>query len=210
MDANDLTFSNKMGDFLAPILSVIRETGFFEAAIFMSSMTLLSLILFIVMQRKLKRGLFFTDPIRRKFSLLWLASIFSLCFLVTNSTAVAFKTLIVEETDYPVVPDYIAWVSPLHFLISSLALAHLWLFWRNRQTAFDLFLIAYVQIGLLGGYYIGLHRLTHEPIVLTDVTSGLSGIFFFIWFGALNWDLWLRLFSSTGNAKHRSIDFFQH
>lgn len=208
MAKTGVTFANPMGEILSPILTAIRSTGFFEAYVYLPAMTLLGIATFWLFVKRVHINGFLAHRERKRFRFIWYGAIFSLCFLVTNAMAVAVKTMIIQETDYDPIPSYIAWVSPLHFYIVSVASAHLYLIWRNRQTAIDLFLSIYIQIGLLAGYYIGFYRLTNEPIELSNITSGISGVSFFIWFGILNWDLFSRLFvpANAETQKYKMRD----
>lgn len=196
MPANTHTFANGMGEALAPLLIAIRSTGFFEAYVFIPLMTGLSIFLFLrIKQHTSVNGSF--DGAGRLQKWLWLTGLYTMCFLATNSTAVAFKTLIIEETDYPETPWFMALVSPLHFYITSAALAYMWLVLRNRAKMLDGALSLYVQLALCGGYYIALDRLIYEPFDLLDVTSGFSGVFFILWFGLINWDVMRRFRSDS-------------
>ncbi|MBQ4914576.1 hypothetical protein J8L85_09035 [Maribacter sp. MMG018] len=194
MQSNDITYTNGLGELLAPLLKIIRATGFFEAFVFMPLMTILSVFVFIRLKRRLKGNGTFKNGLQKKMRLTLLVSYYSLCFMVTNVTAVAFKTLIVQEMDYKGTPWFINLVAPLHFYILSVVLAYLWLIRRNLSGLTDRLLCMYIQVGLIGGYYIGIYRLMNEPFNITDPTTGMSGIFFLLWFGVLNLDIGIRLF----------------
>lgn len=201
---NPVTFANRMGELLAPALIALRSTGFFEAPVFMSLMTLLSVGLFLRFRAQLVRRGDFERGARSRFRILWLFLHYSLWFLVTNALAVALKTMIVEEMDYDHSPWYLPWVSPLHFIIASLAMSHLAIVQRGRLDAIARGLVVYVQIGLLGGYAAGTHRLLTEPMNLLDPTSGVSGLVFLAWFAGLNADLLLGLSSMRGVSERSS------
>ncbi len=203
MSVNTVTFANGMGEALAPFLIGIRSTGFFEAYVFIPIMTGLSIFLFLrIKQQTSVNGSF--DGVGRLQKWLGLTGLYTMCFLATNSTAVAFKTLIIEETDYPEMPWFMALVSPLHFYITSAALAYMWLVLRNSQKMFDGSLALYVQLALCGGYYIALDRLIYEPFDLLDLTSGSSGVFFILWFGLINCDL-VRRFRLDSRPKSSGL-----
>lgn len=204
MNSSEATFANPMGEALGPVLIAIRSTGVFEAHIYLPAMTVLAAFLTWMIIGRIQTNGFFDYSARAKTRPAWCLAIFSLCFLVTNSTVAATKTMIIEETDYVLVPDFIAWVRPLHFYITSVALIHLILIWRNQHEALDLFLSAYVQIGLLGGYSVAIYRIINEPIELTDVTTGIGGTVLILWFLILNWDLTIRWFSPVPTTP-RSI-----
>lgn len=193
---DDLTYANEFAEFIAPLLVLIRSTGFFEAYVFMPTMTALSIAFFIVLRRRAWANGTFSDSMRARFPRLFQFGYFTLCFMVTNSTAVAFKTMIVEETDYETFVWFLPWVSPLHFYITSVVAAMIWVIWRNRSAVLDRLLCLYAQFGLFAGYYVAYYRLTNEPFEWHDVTTGMSGIFFLMWFGLLNWDVAIRYFKT--------------
>lgn len=184
----ETTFTNGLGELLGPVLVLVRSTGFFEAHVFIPLMTAASVPLFVGLTRSRKlraeiEGM--TASARR----LWWTMYYSLCFLATNVTAVAFKTLILEELDYDGDVWYAAFVGPMHFYILSVVLAYLWLISRPCGPSARLALGIHVQIGLIGGYATGVHRLLHEPFDPLDPTSGVSGAFFLVWFAGFHWDV---------------------
>ncbi|CAM4204405.1 hypothetical protein ZORO111903_07145 [Zobellia roscoffensis] len=197
MQNNDITYANELGELLGPFLRIIRATGFFEAYVFMPLMTVLSIYLFIELRHKLKSNGTFDRGFPKKYRLTFLGLYYVLCFMATNVTAVAFKTLIIEEMDYETTPWFLPLVGPLHFYILSVVAVYLWLIRRNLNKLTDCLLCIYLQIGLLGGYYIGVNRLMNEPFEFTDVTTGVSGIFFLLWFGILNTDIIVRFFRKS-------------
>lgn len=194
MEQNVISYSNSMGELISPLLMAIRSTGFFEAYVFIPVMTLLSIVLFMRLRQRIKSH-----------GILLQVAAYTLCFLLTNSTAVAFKTLLIQELDYEQLPWFLPYLSPLHFYISSVALAHIYLMWHSRPVLITRLLCAYIQIGLIGGYSIAVYRLIYEPIELTDVTTGISGFFLLAWFGLLNWDIKKRFFDpeQTGRKAGR-------
>ena len=197
-----ITFANELGEVLGPLLEIVRSTGFFEAYVFLPLMTVTAMFLFIWFNRVLKRNGRFDVGIRSRLKILFQAAYFSMWFIATNSTAVAFKTLIVEEMDYETPVWFLHLVGPLHFYITSVALIFLWVVWRNRTKLIDRIACLYVQVGLLAGYYAAFYRLTNEALEFTDPTTGISGILFFIWFGFLNWDIVMRFFAGTQMNNH--------
>lgn len=200
MGPADITFTNVLGQFLAPFLIFLRSTGFFEAYVFMPVMTALSIPLFVWLARKLARNGTFDGPAAR-FKKLWLAAYYGICFLITNVTAVAFKTLMVEELDYTSRVWFEAYVGPMHFYILSVCIAYVWMILRNSRTPLDVGLIGYIQIGLIGGYSVGIYRLLYEPFSILDVTTGISGIFLGAYFLLYNFDLYGRLSASSGSKS---------
>ena len=188
MDA-PVTFANGLGEALAPFLLGLRALGFFEWYVYVPVMTGLSIWLFRGLARTLDGNGTFAADRRRP---VWLAAYFGLCFLVTNGLAVGFKTLIVEELDYPTRVWFEAYVGPLHFYIVAVALAYLVLVARNRAAALDRGLGLFVQIGLLAGYSVGVFRVLNEPISAANPTAGLSGFILCAWFALYNYDLYRR------------------
>ena len=193
----ELTYTHEIYAYLAPLLILIRKTGFFEAYVFMPTMSLLALVLFWRLKTSLENNGTFDDSLRMRAPKTWLFAYFTLCFILTNATAVAFKTMIFEETDYEQFYWFVPWVSPLHFYISSVAGAMLWIILRNRQSALDKALSIYTQLGFIGGYCVATYRLFNEPFDITDPTSGVSSLFFYLWLGLLNVDIIIRHMPSS-------------
>ena len=181
MSEQKVTFANFLGELLAPILIAIRSTGFFEAYVFIPTMTLLSIFIFIKLL-----------PAMKKRTTIFLTAYFCLCFIMTNAAAVALKTLIVEEMDYESEVWFLHLVSPLHLFIVSVSGVFLWLIRRNSNTILDRILCVYIQLGLLGGYYTAFFRLLHEPFDLSDITSGFGMLILISLFTVLNIDLLIR------------------
>lgn len=197
------TYANPLGEALSPLLSTIRRTGFFEAPVYMTLMTLGATLMFMLIYQRVHKNGTFSSSFRTRTRSLWLAVYFSLCFFATSAVAVGWKTLIIEETDYAVIPSYIAWVGPLHFYISSVALAHLVVVWRHKRQSLDRALSAYVQVGLFGGYLIAGHRIAFEPWDFLDPTSGVSGLFMLVGFSLYHFDLlWRQSEASLHEAHH--------
>lgn len=183
------TFTNRLGEVLAPVLLWMRDIGFFEWYVYIPVMTALAVGLFLIVVRATERNGTFSDRPRRA---IWLAAYFGLCFLATNGLAVGLKTLIVEELDYPTRVWFEAYLGPLHFYIVAVALSYLALIARNRTAALDWGLGLFVQIGLLAGYSVGIYRLLNEPISLAAPTMGLSGVIMCAAFALYNFDLYRR------------------
>ena len=51
MNKQEITFANKLGDFLAPILRMIHVTGLFESYIFIPVITPVSIFLFALLMK---------------------------------------------------------------------------------------------------------------------------------------------------------------
>lgn len=204
----DITFTNSMGEFLAPFLIAVRSTGFFEAPVYMSVMTGLSIYLYVKLRSVLKWNCTFIGTFRQHFKRTFHVAYYMMCFITTNVIAVAFKTMIRDEMDYETGVWYLHLVSPLHFYIASITGAYLWLIRRNRESLIDRTACLYIQIGLLGGYAVGIYRLIYEPFDLLDVTTGVSGVFMITCFGFLNWDI-LNRFLATFNRQRTEASALQ-
>jgi hypothetical protein len=181
-----------MGEWLAPLLLAIRATGFFEWYVYMPVMTLAAIPVYRLVRRRLD-GAAAQQSDRRRQHPLWNAGYFAVCFILTNALAVAVKTMIVEEMDYTEPVWFSALVSPLHFYIVSVAAAYLWLVADPQPGYGDWIRAAYVQVGLLGGYAVGVYRVVNEPFSFADPTTALGGIFLVLMFLALNFDAWRNL-----------------
>ncbi|MEM9101718.1 MAG: hypothetical protein AAGB12_05295 [Pseudomonadota bacterium] len=203
MSDTNVTFANEMGEFLAPLLIFLRKIGFFEAYVFIPLMTLVSIALFIKLLSVIHHNGTFSNVFLARYRKLLLFTYFSVCFIFTNSMAVALKTFIVEEMDYETPVWFLHWVAPLHVYIFSVAGALIWIVWRNLDKKFDIALMGYVQAGILAGYYTAFYRLINEPFELLNITTGMSGVFFLAWFLIMNMDLISRFYRVVGHAAYR-------
>lgn len=188
MDAS-VTYANRLGEALGPLLLWLRGLGFFEWYVYVPAMTAAAAGLHLGLVRALDCNGTFDGRRRRWF---WLAAYYGLCFLVTNGVAVGLKTLIVEELDYPSRVWFESLVGPLHFYIAAVASAYLVLLARNRPDPLDQALGLFVQVGLIAGYAVGVFRVFNEPISATDPTAGLSGFVLCAYFALYNYDLYRR------------------
>ena len=198
MDHDAVSFANALGEHMAPLLLRVRATGFFEAPVYLSVMTALSIPLFIWLKNRLQGN--GTLPAMRPRAL-WLVAYYALCFFGTNVLAVAFKTLIVEEMDYERRVWFEPYVGPLHFYIFSAVLAYIALLVRARRTALDTLLGVYVQIALIGGYAIAVYRITNEPFSIVDPTTGVGGVILGACFAVYNFDLYRRFVTASRQSK---------
>lgn len=194
--SHETTFANDFAETIGPLLIAIRTTGFFEAHVFIPLMTVASILLFIGLNR-IKQPTSLISP-----RWLWLIACYGLCFLATNVTAVAFKTLIIEELDYENTMWFESLVGPLHFYIVSVVIAYLLLIFGKTKATLSKVLCIYIQVGLIGGYAVALYRIFNEPISLFDLTSGMSGFINIAWFGFYNVDIVSR-FRYSGRAAPR-------
>lgn len=190
---DNVTYANSLGEILAPLLLMIRSTGFFEAYVFIPTMTLLAAYIF----QKLKR-VTTASPI-------FLVGYFCLCFIMTNTAAVALKTMIVEEMDYVTEVWFLHLVSPIHIFIVTVTGSFLLLIWRNSKQTLDRILCFYVQLGLLGGFSVAIYRLIHEPFELSNVTTGLGALILICLFSILNADLLIR-FKKIISRDNKTVD----
>ena len=186
-----VTFTNRLGVILGPIIVWLRDVGFFEWYVYIPFMTILSIGIFRYLLVWLADNGTFSGFSRTQRSL-WSGAYYGLCFLITNSTAVGLKTLIVEELDYSTRVWFEAYVGPLHFYIALVALVYLALLIRNQRLWPDYFGAIFVQLGLLAGYLVGIYRVVNEPMSFGEPTAGLSGIVLCIYFAVYNFDLYSR------------------
>ena len=193
------TFANPLGEWLAPVLLTLRAKGLFEAHVYLPAMTLLAVPIYAALLHRLRAS---GGLNRRRHRRLWLVAYFAVCFLLTNSLAVAVKTLIIEEIDYQEPVWLTRLVSPLHFYIFTVTAAYLWLIARARDTRVDRVLAVYVQAGLVGGYSVALYRIVFERFSLSDPTTALGGLLLGAAFVAYNYDLRrrVRMFGRAGAA----------
>jgi len=191
MDGSGVTFANELGEFLEPVLLWLRSIYFFEWYVYVPLMTAVSLGLYSRIFTRLKQNGTFSGC-RSKQKLLWVCAYYGLCFLITNSLAVSLKTLIIEELDYSTRVWYEGLVGPLHFYIFTVALFYLFLVLRNRHERLDQLLGVYVQLGLIGGYWVCGFRILNEPISIFNPTLGLSGILLGGYFCLYNYDIYRR------------------
>ena len=199
--SDTVTYASGLGEALGPFLLWLRGLGFFEAYVYIPVMTAASIVVFWRLYGTFDRNRTFGAS--RLLRIVWLGVCYALCFLACNSLAVAFKTLIVEELDYTGRVWFEAYVSPLHFFITAAALAYLLLIVRNRRAPLDYALGLFVQVGLVAGYGVGVHRLLNEPFSLADPTTGISGLVFFAWFGLYNFDLYRRFVAGNRRLQMR-------
>jgi hypothetical protein len=194
VDHQTVTFANALGRHLAPVLLRVRATGFFEAPVYMTVMTALSIPLFIWLKNRLEGNGTLTATRPRA---LWLVAYYALCFFGTNVFAVGFKTLIVEEMDYESRVWFEPYVGPLHFYIFSVVVAYVALLVSARRTAIDALLGLYVQTGLIGGYAAAVYRIANEPFSIVDPTTGLGGVVLGACFAVYNFDLYRRFIARS-------------
>lgn len=208
MNVQNITFVNSLGEALGPFLTALRSTGFFEAPVYMSVMTCISIYWYVRLIPILKSNGTFGAGFRVRFSKSFHVAYYMMCFMTTNVVAVAFKTMIREEMDYTTEVWFLNLVSPLHFFIASVTGGYIWLIYRNQKIWIDQVLCLYIQIGLIGGYTVGIYRLIYEPFDLLDVTTGVSGLFMIACFGMLNWDV-IDRFKSNYKVKKPNRSQFQ-
>ncbi|MEM7251763.1 MAG: hypothetical protein AAF493_10100 [Pseudomonadota bacterium] len=204
MEQNPFAFTNEIGELIALVSFGLPDTGFFNAYVFVPMVTRLSELLSVRLLQTLKNNCAFLTAISLRVRGVLLFSCCTLGFFAMNALFVSLKTSIVEELDYVEAHWSIPYAEPLHLYVATVAAAHLHLAWNNSDGTITRALCFYVQIGLLGGYYVALHRLLHEPFDLTDPATGLSGLLFTLWLLILNWDILRRLSVSLRNAAEPS------
>jgi hypothetical protein len=97
------------------------------------------------------------------------------CVVGTNALAVAFKTLIVEEMDYPEPVWFAGLVSPLHFYIASVAAVYLTVITGSGRSRHVRLQGLYAELGLFAFCTVGIHRLHTESFSLWDPTMAVGG-----------------------------------
>ena len=191
-----VTFTNRVGGILGPLIVWLRDVGFFEWYVYIPLMTILSIGVFRYLLVRLEGNGTFADCSKRQ-RFLWCGAYYGLCFLVTNATAVGLKTLIVEELDYATRVWFEAYIGPLHFYIALVALVYLALLVRNQRLWSDFVCAVFVQLGLLAGYLVGIYRMFNEPVSFDEPTAGLSGIVLCAYFAIYNFDLYSRFLKTS-------------
>ncbi|HWS55128.1 MAG TPA: carboxypeptidase regulatory-like domain-containing protein [Pyrinomonadaceae bacterium] len=182
------------GRHFAPLLRPLRQGGFFEAPVYMTLMTALSVVLFLFVLRALRRrGAAAPEGRSRP---LWYALYFYVCWLASVSLAVAFKTMIVEELDYAERQWFEPYLPAIHFYVTSACLAYLALVVRPAALPRDLPLAVYVQAALLAGYGLAAYRVAHE-----ELEGAAGGALLFATFAACNYDLGRRLRRGPGRQR---------
>ena len=193
MNAETVTYTNTLGELIAPFLLALRSTGFFKIYVYLPLMTILGIAIFVRTYRRMMVNGTFDSPLRQRCRYVILPLYFMMCFFFTGGIAVALKTMMLEETDYTEAHWFIPYVSYLHFYIASISLAYILLMLTNRSSFLSRALSVYIQIGFIGAYIIGIDRIINEPWVLSDPASGLSGFYLIGMFGILHIDVILRL-----------------
>ncbi|WP_109434004.1 hypothetical protein [Aquimarina sp. AU119] len=189
MKTLNIIYVNELGAVLVSLQHIISSIRLFDMYIYIPIMTLLSFLWFKNILKSLDNNKTFDTAIRYRFKKAFLIILYSLCFLVTNSTIIALKALIMEEVEYTTPLWFRDLIGPLHFFISSVALAHIWLIRRNYSRVLDYFLCFYIQIGLLVGFIAGFYCLLSPSFGLLHIST----ILILIWLALLNTDIILRL-----------------
>lgn len=169
-----VTFANGLGQLLAPLLLAIRATGFFEWWIYVPTMTLVALVAYAGFLRRAARHGVPRPPhaaARLASHLLHLSA----CVVGSNAIAVAFKTLIVEEMDYPQPVWFEGLVSPLHFYIASVAICYMTVITGPGNARHARLQCVYAELGLFAFCTVGIHRLHTQSFSLWDPTMAVGG-----------------------------------
>lgn len=176
----------QFGRHFAPLLRLLRESGFFEAPVYMSVMIIPAGALFVWVFNKVRRN----NTLRAKTRgarFLWYFFYLFTCWLAMTSLAVAFKTMIVEELDYQQRQWFEPYLPGIHFLITSAGLAYIALIAKSKLHFYDLLLVFYLQAALIAGYWAAGYRALNE-----DFGGAIGGVILLILFAVCNYDLIVR------------------
>ncbi len=172
---HEITFANPLGAWLAPMLLAVRATGFFEYWVYIPVMTAIGVPIYWGLHRRcLRHGGLVAQHRAQRWALHALH--LGITLLGANALAVAFKTLIVEEMDYPEPVWFLGLVSPLHFYITSVAAVYLWLVTGPRSSRGLGLQGAYAELGLFAGCTVAIHRLHTEAFSIWAPTMALGGL----------------------------------
>lgn len=177
----------QFGRHFAPLLRVLRASGFFEAHVYMSLMGVAAVALYVWVFKRVRRG---GPPGAggRAARLVWHSFYLLVCWLALTSLAVAFKTMIVEELDYAERQWFEPYLPGIHFYIASACLAYLALVVKSKPHFYDLPLVFHVQVALIAGYLTAAYRALNE-----DFAGALGGVILFFAFAVCNYDLIARV-----------------
>ncbi len=197
---SEVTFANSMGQWLAPLLLAIRSTSFFEWWVFVPAMTLLAIPVYRGFHRRLVRhgGVLGPGRFLRPATSALHAGV---CVVGTNAVAVAFKTLIVQEMDYPQPVWFAGLVSPLHFYIASVAATYMWMVTGPSVSRGRRAQGLYTELGLFAFCTVAIHRLHTEPFSIWEPTMALGGLIILVSCLACMADVWQRL-AGTRQTAH--------
>lgn len=169
-----VTFANGLGEALAPVLLALRATGFFEWWVYIPSMTFVAVVAYAGFLRRASRhGI--PRPAGRVASVATHVLHMAVCVVGANALAVALKTLIVEEMDYPQPVWFAGFVSPLHFYIASVAACYMTVVTGPAGSRHVRLQGVYTELGLFAFCTVGIHRLHTQSFSLTDPTMAVGG-----------------------------------
>jgi len=183
----DLHYTWSLARYFGPLLRPLHDSGFFFATVFLTVMTIPSIILFVWVVRRIRRN----DTLAGsgRFARVWWYSFyFYISWMALNSLAVAFKTMIVEELVYQERKWFEPYLPGIHFYITSACLAYLALVVKSRYRLSDLLLAIYLQIALLAGYATAAYRTLNE-----DRDGAIGGVILLVFFAVCNYDIVKRL-----------------
>jgi len=179
----EYTYTWQFARHFEPLLGWLRESGFFEAHVYITVMTIPAVALFVWVIRRRRRNKLIGSGARVS-RFLWNSLYFYVCWVAMTSLAVAFKTMIVEELDYQERQWFEPYLPGIHFYITSAGIAYIALTVRSSFRFPDLLLASYVQIALVLGYIVAGYRALNE-----DLAGAAGGIILFLAFTSCNYDL---------------------
>jgi hypothetical protein len=191
---NDIHYTWTFARHFGPILQPLHDSGFFFAPVFLTVMTIPSIVLFIWVFKKIRKNNTL-GAMSRSVRLLWYSFYFFIAWMALNSLAVAFKTMIVEELVYQERKWFEPYLPGIHFYITSACLVYLVLIVKAKYHFYDLLLALYLQIALLAGFATAASRALNE-----DRDGSIGGIILLIFFAVCNFDLLRRLRGSFSVA----------
>jgi len=169
-----VSFANGLGQALAPLLLAIRATGFFEWWVYVPTMTLVALAAYAgFLRRAARHGV--PPPGNPLARLAGHVLHLGVCVVGANALAVAFKTLIVEEMDYPQPVWFEGLVTPLHFYIASVAICYMTVITGPGNARHARLQGVYAELGLFAFCTVGIHRLHTQSFSLWDPTMAVGG-----------------------------------
>jgi len=179
----------QFGRTFAPFLGLLHRSGFFEPAVYLSIMTIPAIALFAWMIPRAKPEISATSTSKLARGLRYFLYFF-MCWMVTNSFAAGFKTMIVEELAYQERKWFEAYLPAVHLFAASAFLVDIVLVGKPIIGRFRLLAACYLQFALLAGYGAAIYRLWHE-----DTEGAIGGIILLVFFAYRNYALAKRLYN---------------
>lgn len=192
----------QFGRHFAPLLRFLRESGFFEAPVYMSLMSVPAVALFVRVFKKVRRN----DSLRAQSKVarfLWHSFYLFMCWLAMTSLAVAFKTMIVEELDYQQRQWFEPYLPGIHFYITSAGLAYIALVVKSKLHFYDLVLVFHLQVALMAGYLVAGYRALNE-----EIEGAVGGVILLLFLAVCNYDLIARVrrgFAASDSVANKAV-----